>query len=82
MAGCIKEYRPIVVCNALYLVITKVLALRLSSILLDLIYEYQMPFIRGRLMLNNYVIVGEIISWWQRFEQKELYFSKAYDCLD
>ena len=82
----IGDFRPISLSNSIYLIIAKVLANRLRTVLPALISPFQSAFMPGRQMTDSIVLAEEIIaSWWRSGTPGFLWkvdFSKAYDSLD
>ena len=82
----IGDFRPISLLNSIYLIIAKVLANRLRSVLPALISPFQSAFLPGRQMTDGIVIVEEIVAAWRRERTAgfmwKVDFSKAYDSLD
>ncbi|KAF7821771.1 reverse transcriptase [Senna tora] len=56
-----RDYRPISLANVAYKLISKVLCNRLKEFLDDLIAPNQSAFIKGRLISDNTVLVGELM---------------------
>lgn len=57
-----KDFRPIVCCNLLYKVISKVIARRLKWILPVAIELNQSAFVKGRLLLENVLLALELVN--------------------
>lgn len=88
-ACCLKDLRPIALCNVLYKILAKVLANRLKNVLPNLISEQQSAFVPGRCITDNVVVALEIIHHMRGIRRgKEgdvalkLDISKAYDKVD
>ncbi|XP_074347003.1 uncharacterized protein LOC141685822 [Apium graveolens] len=88
-ASCMKDLRPIALCNVLYKIVAKVLSNRLKLILPTLISEHQSAFVPGRSITDNVLVAFEIIHHMQRKKTREdgeialkLDISKAYDRVD
>lgn len=83
-AKTMKEFRPIACCNLIYKVISKVLARRLKTILLEAIETNQTAFIEDRLLLENVLLATELVNGYHRISNSnratvKLDISKAFD---
>ena len=82
----IGDFRPILLSNSIYLIIAKVLANRLRTVLPTLISPFQSAFMSGRQMAISIVLAEEIVASWRRNGTPRFLwkvdFSKAYDSLD
>lgn len=61
-AQTMKEYRPIVCCNLIYKVISKVLANRLQIIFPEEVEPNQCAFIDERLLVENVLLASELVN--------------------
>jgi len=83
-----KDFRPINLCNIVYKIITKVLALRLRPLLDSIIGPYQSSFLPGRGTSNNVVVLQEIIHFMRKSNKKrgfatfKLDLEKAFDIVN
>lgn len=57
-----KDYRPILCCNVLYKIISKLIANRLKSVLPKFISLNQSEFIKERLLMENVLLAIEIVK--------------------
>ena len=57
----LKNFRPISLCNVIFIVITKVLVDRIRPSLDDLIGPFQSSFIPGRGTTDNAILVQEVV---------------------
>nr|GEY43549.1 RNA-directed DNA polymerase, eukaryota [Tanacetum cinerariifolium] len=81
----VSEYRPISLIGCLYKVVTKILAIRLSSVIADLISDVQTAFLPNRQILDGPFIINELLSWCKHKKQQatifKVDFAKAYDSI-
>ncbi|KAL8146376.1 hypothetical protein AgCh_004207 [Apium graveolens] len=82
----VSDLRPIVLCNVLMKVITKVLANRMKDMLEKVVSESQSAFIPGRLISDNIMVSYEIMHYLKKkkigkdgYMALKLDMSKAYD---
>ena len=80
-----NHFRPISLCNAVYKTITKLLVLRLRTLLPKLVAPNQSAFIPGRWIVENEVVVQEMLHTFKRSKAKggllavKLDLQKTYD---
>ena len=81
----IKNYRPITVTNSDYKILSKCIALRLQSVLEQIINVNQSGFMRGRNISDHIRIIDDIINLSHKFDTPgiivSLDFEKAFDSL-
>ncbi|KAG7558925.1 Ribonuclease H-like superfamily [Arabidopsis thaliana x Arabidopsis arenosa] len=81
----ITQYRPVSLCNVLFKVITKMMVIRMKSVISKLIGPAQASFIPGRLSIDNIVVVQEAVHSMRRKKGRKgwmllkLDLEKAYD---
>ena len=82
----VTEFRPIILCNLIYKIISKVIANRLKPLLNSIISETQSAFIASRLITDNVLIAFELLHHMKTgclgkigFMSLKLNMSKAYD---
>jgi hypothetical protein len=56
-----KNFRPIVLCNVIYKIISKVIAMRLKPILPFIISKEQSGYVEGRQIMDSVILVHEVI---------------------
>lgn len=62
----INQYQPISRINIIYKIISKVTALRLAQIIPNLISPHWMAFVKGKLIVDNYVLAKEMIKGYRQ----------------
>lgn len=62
-ASCLKDLRPIALCNVLYKILAKVLANRMQTVLPFIISENQSTFVKNRSISNNVLVTFELIHY-------------------
>ncbi|GKB41918.1 RNA-directed DNA polymerase, eukaryota, reverse transcriptase zinc-binding domain protein [Tanacetum coccineum] len=82
-AKVVKYFCPISLIGSMYKIIAKVLANRLSIVILNLISEVQSAFVSNRQILDGPFILNEFLSWCKYKNTKALIFKvdfeKAFD---
>ncbi|GJZ90351.1 RNA-directed DNA polymerase, eukaryota, reverse transcriptase zinc-binding domain protein [Tanacetum coccineum] len=81
----IKDFRLISLIVNIYKIIAKILANRLSLVILDLINEVQIAFVPNRQILDGPFILNELISWCKHKKVNTMIFKvdfkKAFDSI-
>lgn len=81
----VTDFRPISIINLLPELISKVMALRLSKELPELISSHQMTFIRGRFIAENFIATRELLHHVAALRNPIVFtkidFSKAFDTI-
>lgn len=85
-ASMITDYRPISCLNTLYKVVSRLLVRRLKPILSSLIVPNQTAFVRGRLLIENTSLAGELINGYHKLNGQrritiKVDIAKAFDTL-
>ncbi|GJS31327.1 RNA-directed DNA polymerase, eukaryota [Tanacetum coccineum] len=82
-AKLVKEFRPISLIGSFYKIVAKILAIRLASVIKDLVNEVQSAFIADRQILDGPFLLNEVIQWCNSKKKQMLIFKvdfeKAYD---
>ncbi|KAK3193573.1 hypothetical protein Dsin_024883 [Dipteronia sinensis] len=88
---CVKpetmsDFRPKSLVGSIYKVLAKVLANRVKKVMNSIINEFQMAFVKGRKIMDSFVIVEEIIHGWKKDRKGgllvKLDFVKACDSVN
>lgn len=69
-AHCLKNFRPIGLCNTLYKIITKIIANWLKPMLHSIIGDSQASFLTNRRTSDHAILVQEFISCFQKMKGK------------
>ena len=84
-ANSFNHFRPISLCNIGYKLITKVMANRLKGLLPKIIPVNQGGFFKGRLIMDNFILVQEAIHSSIQNKEKamaiKLDLASAFDCV-
>nr|GFD09454.1 RNA-directed DNA polymerase, eukaryota, reverse transcriptase zinc-binding domain protein [Tanacetum cinerariifolium] len=79
----VNDYGLISLIGSLYKVVTKIRALRLSSVLDYLISEVQSDFFPNRQIFDGPFIINDVLSWYKHKRHQAMVFkvdfAKAYD---
>nr|GEW76328.1 putative RNA-directed DNA polymerase, eukaryota, reverse transcriptase zinc-binding domain protein [Tanacetum cinerariifolium] len=79
----VNDYRHISLIGSLYKVVTKIISLRLSSVIVGLILDVQAAFLPSRQILDGPFVINELLSWCKHKKQHAMIFKvdfvKAYD---
>ena len=84
--GNLGEFRPISLVGAMYKILAKVLANCIRRVMSSIIGDFQMVFVKGRQIIDSFIIAEEIIHKWRKDKEGgllvKLDFEKAYDSVD
>ncbi|GJX92218.1 RNA-directed DNA polymerase, eukaryota [Tanacetum coccineum] len=82
-AKMVKDFRPISLIGSMYKIITKILANRLSLVILEHVSDVQSAFVSNRQILDGPFILNELLSWCKHKNTKALifktYLEKVFD---
>ncbi|GJX96365.1 hypothetical protein Tco_0352163 [Tanacetum coccineum] len=74
---------PISLIGCVYKVVTKVLAIRLATVISDLVSDTQSAFVANRQILDGPFILNELLTWYKNKKKQVMFFkvdfAKAYD---
>ncbi|GAU38174.1 hypothetical protein TSUD_264000 [Trifolium subterraneum] len=77
------DFRPISLLGSMYKLVAKVLTKRLCLVMDSLVSKNQSAFIKGRLLVDDVLVINEIVDWVKKAKVKcEIFkvdFEKAYD---
>lgn len=83
----LSDFRPVSCCNALYKVISRIIASRLIWFLDDAVQSNQVGFVSGRLLCENVLLASELVAGFHKEGTTtrgclQIDLMKAYDNLD
>lgn len=82
----LHDYRPISLVGCQYMIVAKILAVRLKAVLPHLIFENQTTFTVGHQITDGVLIANEIVRWFATKKKKLLLFkanfAKAFDSIN
>lgn len=58
----VSQFRLISLCNVIYKIISKILTERLKKLSPKIISPYQLAFVPGRLIQDNYIVAAEVFN--------------------
>lgn len=70
-ASSVADYRPISCCTTIYKVISKLLVKHLRLFLPDFILQNQTTFVKGRLLVENTLLVAELVKGYHKSNGKK-----------
>ena len=73
------DYRPILLCNVIYKIVTKIIILRIRPFLSKLISENQNAFVPGRQICDNFIIANEILHYMKKSQAMDGAFALKVD---
>ncbi|GKA41648.1 RNA-directed DNA polymerase, eukaryota, reverse transcriptase zinc-binding domain protein [Tanacetum coccineum] len=78
-AKIIKNFLPISLIGSIYKILAKILANRLSLVILDLINEVQTAFVPNQQILDGPFILNELISWCKHKKVNAMIFKVDFE---
>ncbi|GJR76959.1 RNA-directed DNA polymerase, eukaryota [Tanacetum coccineum] len=82
-AKFVTDFRPISLIGCIYKVVTKVLAIRLATVISDLVSDTQSAFVANRQILDGPFLLNELLTWCKKKKKQVMFFkvdfAKAYD---
>ncbi|XP_026446206.1 uncharacterized protein LOC113346871 [Papaver somniferum] len=88
LAELVSQYRPIILCNFIYKILSKTLSNRLKPLMDNIISQNQSAFVPKRCISDNILIANEVVYVVNHHKKKKgivvikLDMSKAYDKLE
>lgn len=81
----VKDFRPISLIGVQYKIIAKILALRLTKVMGEVVSIKQTTFIKGRQILYGSIMLSEVVEWYKKKNKRLMIFTidfeNAYDYL-
>lgn len=85
----VNDFKPIILCNVIYKMISKIICNRLKNIMSLIIYRLQSVFILSRLITDNIIVAYEVLHSMKLIKKKnegaiaiKIDVSKAYDKIE
>nr|GEZ05280.1 RNA-directed DNA polymerase, eukaryota [Tanacetum cinerariifolium] len=73
-AKFVTDFRPISLIGCVYKVVTKILANRLATVILDLISDIQSAFVANKQILDGPFILNELLAWCKKKKKQAMVF--------
>ncbi|GJW98631.1 RNA-directed DNA polymerase, eukaryota [Tanacetum coccineum] len=78
-AKVVKDFRRITLIGCIYKIIAKIMANRLSLVILDLISDVHFAFVANRQILDGPFILNELLSWCKFHKTKAMIFKVDFE---